>query len=97
MAFEDQLGDIARRHGELVRAGGPAYPTQSKAEGQYPDASAVAAGYLPQSQGMTLRDRIAIGLLPGAFAAGLTAEEIAQQCYAVADAMLAERAKGQGA
>lgn len=48
-------------------------------------------------RGMTLQDYFAgqalVGMLAGGLARSLTTENLAAQCYVLADAMLAERAK----
>lgn len=73
--------------------GGPAFPRpQSKLEGEYSDDVDYGA------KGMTLRDYFAaaaLAALPVAFDAVYgSPEQLAYDAYVVADAMLAERAKG---
>lgn len=67
--------------------GGPAFPWREED----------GAGGYNQHVGMSLRDWFAGKALAGMpWSMEITAKEQAKECYAIADAMLAERLKGGG-
>lgn len=78
------------QNGEAIHAYAAAYdgidPKSEERERVYIQARREAIG------GLTMRDYFAAAAMP-VFATGLTYEFVAQQAYALADAMLAERDK----
>jgi hypothetical protein len=68
---------------EKVNDGGPAFPTGETNPTRW-------ANY----PGMTLRDYFAAAALPRCIEESIDAASTAEYCYRIADAMIAERAKG---
>jgi hypothetical protein len=86
--------------------GGPAFPHQVKIHKHYDDGSMMTSPIT--TGGMSLRDYFAAAALPTVLANPISIANVAEQygeareeslaaiCYSLADAMIAERAKGGG-